>query len=205
MVVPRVGIGRRDDALDPVVPGRLIGRERLALRQPVEPVRQHPCVLERQVGTLRQERQGRMRGVADDHAAVIVPARGNGVAEEAPKVNLFDFADPSLMAGKREVTTVPSQALYLMNSDFALKSGEEMARYLREDLKLSRQKLGYTAYLLAFSRPPTAEEVEKTRAYFKTFVETAKQNGKSPAEAAELSLATFCQALLSSAEFRYLN
>ncbi|MCG8601671.1 MAG: PSD1 and planctomycete cytochrome C domain-containing protein, partial [Verrucomicrobiales bacterium] len=33
---------------------------------------------------------------------------------------LFDFADPSLLSGKREITTVPSQALYMMNSNFII-------------------------------------------------------------------------------------
>ena len=120
-------------------------------------------------------------------------------------LNLFDFADPSLMAGKREVTTVPSQALYMMNSDFAMKSGEAMATFLTQDLKLRGKELGATAYLLTYSRMPTTEESEKTNLYFESFIKTAKENGKNELEAKKLALETFCQALLSSAEFRYIN
>jgi len=120
-------------------------------------------------------------------------------------LNLFDFADPSLIAGKREVTTVPSQALFLMNSDFATTAGAQMARFLSEDLKLQGENLGVTAYLLAFGRPPTPGEVEKTKAYFSAFIEAAAGSGKSRSESGSLALATFCQSLLSSAEFRYLN
>ena len=120
-------------------------------------------------------------------------------------LNLFDFADPSLMAGKREVTTVPSQALYLMNSDFAIESAEAMATFLNRDLKLRGKELGATAYLLTFSRMPTTEESEKTRLYFETFIKTAIENGKGEQDARKLALETFCQSLLSSAEFRYIN
>ncbi|MDF1810578.1 MAG: PSD1 and planctomycete cytochrome C domain-containing protein [Verrucomicrobiales bacterium] len=120
-------------------------------------------------------------------------------------LNLFDFADPSLMAGKREITTVPSQALYLMNSDFVQSGSEQMASFLRDDLKLRGEKLGLTAYFLAYSRPPTPGEIEKTKAYFATFIEAAMNEGKTRTEALNLSLTTFCQALISSAEFRYIN
>lgn len=120
-------------------------------------------------------------------------------------LKLFDFADPSLMAGKREVTTVPSQALYLMNSEFALEAGVEMARFLREKLELQGPQLGVTAYQLAYARPPTNEESAKTRSYFEVFIKTAMESGKDYREARELALSTFCQALLSSAEFRYIN
>ena len=49
-------------------------------------------------------------------------------------LQLFDFADPSLMKGKRDVTTVPLQALYLMNSEFVIDQSEAMARHLLNDL-----------------------------------------------------------------------
>ena len=128
------------------------------------------------------------------------------IRDLAPEaLNLFDFPDPSLMAGKREVTTIPSQALYLMNSEFAQKSGTAMARYLTQDLGLRGPQLGATAYLLAFSRMPTQGETERTKAYFETFIAKAMEKGKTRPEAAQLSLTAFCQALLCSAEFRYVN
>jgi hypothetical protein len=120
-------------------------------------------------------------------------------------LDLFDFADPSLMTGKRDVTTVPSQALYLMNSDFVIENSEAMARYLIDDLKLKGEKLGYTAFYLAYSRPPTSEESRKTVAYFERFLKTARDGGIADQQARYLALSTFCQSLLSSAEFRYIN
>ena len=109
------------------------------------------------------------------------------------------------MKGKRDVTTVPLQALYLMNSEFVIDQSEAMARHLLNDLKLKGTKLGITAFYTAYSRPPTAEEARKTKAYFERFLKTAKEEGLSLEQARQQALTTFCQALFSSAEFRYLN
>ena len=37
-------------------------------------------------------------------------------------LQVFDAADPSLIVGKRDVTTVPTQALFLMNNPFVLQA-----------------------------------------------------------------------------------
>jgi hypothetical protein len=120
-------------------------------------------------------------------------------------LELFDFADPSLMTGQRETTTVPSQALYLMNSDFIIRNAERMADRLVNEFKLSGPQLGQTAFYMAYSRPPTAEEGRKTLAYIERFLAAAKENGMDDTQSRRLALVTFCQSLLSSAEFRYRN
>lgn len=120
-------------------------------------------------------------------------------------LSVFDFSDPSLISGKREVTTVPSQALYLMNSDFAIKSAEAMASYLLEDQKLRGPKLAAAAFYLCFSRPPTEEEGLATKEYIERFLEVAAAENISVEKSRILALTTFCQSLISSAEFRYLN
>ena len=43
-------------------------------------------------------------------------------------LQVFDMADPNLIVGKRDVTTVPTQALFLMNNPFVLKQSEQMAK-----------------------------------------------------------------------------
>ena len=66
---------------------------------------------------------------------------------------VFDFAEPSLVVGDREDTTVPAQALFLMNSPFATRTAEAFA-----DRLLARSPSGperiRLAYQLAFGRPP---------------------------------------------------
>ena len=42
-------------------------------------------------------------------------------------LDLFDFPDPNILLGKRDVTTSPVQALYLMNSEFVSDMSERAA------------------------------------------------------------------------------
>ncbi len=120
-------------------------------------------------------------------------------------LSLFDFADPNLLSGKREITTVPSQALYLMNSNFVIENAESMASVLVKDLDLRGSALVKEAFQRCYSRPPTAEEGRKTLAYVTRFLEKAQESGMNKEQARLLALTTFCQSLICSAEFRYLN
>ncbi|MDF1850354.1 MAG: PSD1 and planctomycete cytochrome C domain-containing protein [Verrucomicrobiales bacterium] len=120
-------------------------------------------------------------------------------------LSLFDFADPNLIAGKREITTVPSQALYLMNSDFVIENAEAMAKHLFQDLDLRGSALIEEAFRRCYSRSPSPEEASKTRAYVERFIATASDSGMEAQQARALALTTFCQSLICSAEFRYLN
>jgi hypothetical protein len=66
------------------------------------------------------------------------------------------------------------------------------------------------AYHLALSRAPTPEELIAIRTFWMTFptkVETgsSKNSQQHKDKAQKLALTTFCQALLASAEFHYLN
>ena len=113
----------------------------------------------------------------------------------------FDFAEPSMVKGSRDVTTVPTQALYLMNNPFVLKQSKNLARILVDKDHLTSAERIELAYKLALSRTPTAFEAIRSLTYLKTF--QAKQaKGSNP----ELNaLASLCHALFSVAEFRYLN
>ncbi|MDF1741590.1 MAG: PSD1 and planctomycete cytochrome C domain-containing protein [Verrucomicrobiales bacterium] len=136
------------------------------------------------------------------HRSVYLPIVRGLVPES---LSLFDFSDPSLLSGKREVTTVPSQALYLMNSDFAIRSAAAMADYLAGEQELRGPELATAAFYLCYSRPPTPEESAHTKDYIERFLEVARAENLSVEKSRRMALTTFCQSLISSAEFRYLN
>ena len=101
---------------------------------------------------------------------------------------VFDFTDPTGVLGARETTIMPTQALYLMNSDFVNTQAETMAkRVMVESGFDARFRL---ACLLAYGREPLAGELT-----------AAKKLGGSDLQA----WTSICRALLASAEFRYLN
>ena len=120
------------------------------------------------------------------------------IRDRVPDVlELFDFAEPSLVVANRDVTTVPSQALFMLNSPFVAAQSEAMAqRLLAMPAADGRQRIDY-AYLWALSRAPTDAERKRAEDYLR---------GAGPKlNAADKTWATFCQALLASAEFRYLK
>ena len=79
-----------------------------------------------------------------------------GVVPEMLRV--FDFPEPSIIAGARDVTTVPTQALYMMNSPFVTQQSSEMAARLLESDNSDEGRIRF-AYELALSRPATDAEV----------------------------------------------
>ncbi len=111
--------------------------------------------------------------------------------ENLPDVlDLFDFAEPSMVMGEREETNVPLQALYLMNSPFIEARSEAFARLLVEN-HAEREARIEQAFRLCFNRSADREEMAMIAEYLSTS-ETDEME----------SIRRVCQALLSSAEFR---
>jgi cytochrome c553 len=113
-----------------------------------------------------------------------------------PVLDLFDFAEPSLVVANRDVTTVPSQALFMLNSPFIYENSVAMAKRLLANGSMDNHQLIKTAYLTALSRPPSAAELSRAESYLQK---------QTPGTSRDTAWATFCQALLASAEFRYIN
>ncbi len=111
-------------------------------------------------------------------------------------LELFDFAEPSLVIAERDVTNVPAQALFMLNSAFIHDQSAALARSLEAEPDASRRVTA--AYLRTLSRLPMPAEQERAEKY------VAKLTA-APGSKAEAAWATFTQALLASAEFRFLN
>jgi hypothetical protein len=125
-----------------------------------------------------------------------------GIIRGAPlpeSLSLFDVANPNIVIAQREETTVPAQALYLMNSPFIL----EQAKATAERLLASKDVADDTAridlaYRTFYARSPSMPEKERALKYLAA---TAQDLGGKPADA----WASFCQVMIASAEFRYLR
>src|SRR5271163_3124464 len=98
----------------------------------------------------------------------------------------FDVADPNLIVGKRDVTTVPTQALFLMNNPFVLKQSEEMAKRVISTKGLDQNGKIDLAYRVAVGRTPTEDERTNVRQYlddYRKSFQSAKPNGNANAAA----------------------
>lgn len=131
------------------------------------------------------------------HRSVYLPV----IRDRLPDVlELFDFAEPSLVTGDRETTNVPVQALYLMNSPFVQARSQALADRLLREAGDDEHRVR-TAFLLCFNREPDARELQMAAA----FLEQGQQRAGSDDKTRRQVLAACCQALLAAAEFRNLD
>jgi hypothetical protein len=133
------------------------------------------------------------------HRSVYLGIPGGAPLHEV--LSVFDVANPNLSVSQREVTTVPAQALFLMNSPFVLEQAKSMAQRLLGDDKMDDAGRVGRAYQMAFARPPTDAERERAVGYIRKTLESMSKEKNAPLSA----WASFCQALLASAEFRYVE
>jgi hypothetical protein len=127
------------------------------------------------------------------------------VRDLLPEVfNVFDFAEPSLVIGRRDVTIVPGQALYFMNSPFVIAQSKTTAERVRIEKKSSTDRINFL-YMLTLGRSPTAGETEVAERYVRDFVAAGQSEGANRIQSQKLAFSTFCQSLMASAEFRYIN
>jgi mono/diheme cytochrome c family protein len=110
----------------------------------------------------------------------------------------FDFAEPSQVIGQRDVTTVSTQALFLLNNDFVLARSDAAAkRTLALPLPDENARIAF-AYEQALGRLPDSPEIAGAAQFLADF------SGNS-ADANPSAWSALYQSLFSSAEFRYVR
>jgi hypothetical protein len=174
-------------------------------------------------------------GVQQDYAdtmrnrTVYVPVVRNFLP---PMFETFDFPEPSETKGVREVTTVPTQALFMMNSRFVIDQARQAAAHLLSANYATPQDRITRAYREVLGRVPTAAEINRAMIFIHSAQEEAEaqpaedtqparrqagarparggRGGRGPVEAPLAKITPeasawehFYQALFASAEFRY--
>jgi mono/diheme cytochrome c family protein len=76
-----------------------------------------------------------------------------------PMLQVFDLPDMSQSFGARYVSTVPTQALQLMNDDFVLNQAQRFADRVKKEAGNDVAKQVDLAYRIALTRPPTQREL----------------------------------------------
>ena len=86
--------------------------------------------------------------------------------------NVFDFTQPAQFAGQRAVTTVPTQALFLMNSPVVKNHAKALAKRVTEQEKEKTKRLEFL-WLCTLNRLITPEETKDAQAFLESAGETA--------------------------------
>lgn len=117
---------------------------------------------------------------------------------------LFDAADPNGVTAARNDTTVPSQALFLLNHPFVRGHALHFAKRLLADAGVSDADRVRSAYRLALIRTPTQAELVATWEFLDRY--SARAQKQRDASAARLAAwQSFCQTLLCGNEFLYVE
>ncbi|MEK6248697.1 MAG: DUF1553 domain-containing protein, partial [Planctomycetales bacterium] len=120
-------------------------------------------------------------------------------------LEVFDFANPSFVTGRRNSTTVPSQALYLMNSPFVRSQAEQAARRLADRQGSDADRVQWF-FLEALGRQASDSEIRTAIAFLDGVDNRPKGNDSDGSDSTGLTAWTlFCQTIFASNEFVFLN
>jgi hypothetical protein len=108
---------------------------------------------------------------ASTHRSVYLPLL-RGVAPHA--LEAFDPVDQTLVTGTRDTTTVPGQALYLLNGPFVRKQSLALADRLLKDKGATDAERIRKAYRAALGREPAPKELERAQAFLGEFESAAR-------------------------------
>ncbi len=121
-----------------------------------------------------------------------------------PFLGLFDEPDTNTTTDVRSSSTVPLQALFLMNSDFSRDTAGAFARRLARESSDPAARIR-RAFELAYSRDPAPSEVERARRYVEDFARQAAAAGLSPKLADSEAWLSYARIILDANEFVYID
>jgi hypothetical protein len=111
---------------------------------------------------------------------------------------VFDFANPSLVTGRRDVSTVAPQALFMMNHPFVRTQARLTAERLLSESQLTTENRVNHAYLLILGRNATEAEVMLSQQFLKSVTDTTENDQVE-------AWAQLVQSMFSTIEFRYIR
>ncbi len=134
----------------------------------------------------------------DDHRrSLYLPRFRNNLPE---LFETFDVANPATVVGRRDLTILSPQALYLMNNEFVRRESERAARALLA-LDLTVEEKIHRAYLATLGRAPTAEEAQLVA----DFLDKPHGRGENDYKHALERWTDFQHNLFACVDFRFLR
>ena len=130
--------------------------------------------------------------------SVYQPIMRGSLFRDLDVLTLFDFADPDQIVGVRSATTVPTQSLFLLNSDFIKDAARGVAKAAMAGNGTDNAARIGGIYLKLFGRAPQTNEIKAADEYLQSLGSTSND-----VTTQENAWTEYCRALLISAEFLY--
>ena len=119
---------------------------------------------------------------------------------------VFDFADPDVSDGQRDTTTVPTQALYLMNSTFVNTQAKATAERLMLESKDDAKRVELL-FRRALGRTPSKPEIEATVKFLADYQKRIDSlgTGQKPKNPELAAWQAVCLSVFGCNEFRFVE
>ena len=121
-----------------------------------------------------------------------------------PYLSLFNGPDPSLSTPGRDRSTVPLQALYLLNNEFVHQAATKFAGALVVEISDPAEQIT-ESYLRLVGREPREDELAKRLVHLQRYAQVLADEGVSAEQREIDSLASVVRALIASNEFFYID
>jgi hypothetical protein len=118
---------------------------------------------------------------------------------------VFDFADPSTINGRRDQTTVAPQALFMLNSKLVADAASRLAGHLLAEDKLDDDGRLKKLYGSAYSRTPNEPEREAALKYLRNYAQATEQRGTKPEVSRVQAWQSLARSVMAANEFIYVE
>jgi hypothetical protein len=155
-------------------------------------------------GRLGAEGQG-LKVEADPwrRRSVYLPIYRGGYAPDL--FGVFDFPDSGLVTGSRNQTTVPTQALFMMNSPFMKEQADKAAQHLLDTLPSDDQRLK-SIYRQLLTRPPSSSEQTRAHNFLAEYRQGwQRSDGRAERAGDRAAWSALIQALMASNDFLFVD
>jgi hypothetical protein len=119
-----------------------------------------------------------------------------------PMLSAFDLPENTASCGRRDITTVPNQALTLMNNRTIRQQAAAFADRLLRESRGDPSAIPARAWTLAYGRHITPEEYETVEDFLRTRIQASADDSD---DATRTAIEELCLALFNTNEFIYLQ
>jgi len=123
-------------------------------------------------------------------------------SELLPIMTVFDAPEPTQSIGERSITTVPTQALTLLNSPIVRQQAEKLAAAVRATPGRPLEDSIRDAWQRALARPPEPAELSRMQSFIH---QQSNASGAPSPENDQRAFEEFCHVLLCLNEFVYID
>ena len=109
---------------------------------------------------------------------------------------VFDYPNPGLVTGSRNASTVPTQALFMMNNDFVIKHAKVVAEKINARRDLDNGQKIKLAFLSCVGRKPYQKENKLAVRYLSQSTDKKESS---------IEIDGLVHSLFACLDFRYLN